>query len=292
MKGSSWLALWSALAVAASLLTKTSATAAGPETQAPAATAPRTVTKTIMVPQVTYKTMIVPTIVCRPEARRMTVKVCRLVPETKEVTCHQTVMVPQERKQTVAYTECHMTYEDVVRNVTVMVPHTETRQGVRTVCKPVQAQEMQTVCKDMGKWETKTYVDCCGCTYSCPVWISNIVTEQVPVTVYKPQFVEEPYTCEVIVCKSELRQVSMRIAKPVYETKTRVVTCMEAVPQFVERKVPMTTCKPVYEDKVVNYTALVPTKVDRQVTVPVCQWVPKTVTCTVPACNGCCEGWR
>jgi hypothetical protein len=36
-----------------------------------------------------------------------------------------------------------------------------------------------------------------------------------------------------------------------------------------------------------------PTQVDRQISVPVCTWVPKTVTCTVPACDcnsGC--GWR
>ena len=289
MKDSLRFTLWSVLAILASLLTGRFASAGGP---APEACVPQVVTKTIMVPQVTYKTITVPTMVCRPEVRQTTVKVCKLLPETKDVACHMTVMVPEERKQTVAYTECRMTFEDVVRNVTVMVPHTETRQGVRTVCKPVQVQEMQTICKDMGKWATKTYVDCCGGTCTCQVWVPNLVTEQVPVTVYKPQFVEEPYSCEVVVCKPELKQVTMRIAKPIYETKTREVICTVAVPRFVERKVPVTTCRPVYEDKVVNYTALVPTRVDRQVTVPVCTWVPKTVTCPVPACNGCCHGWR
>jgi hypothetical protein len=296
MRGSLGFTLSSVFVVAASLLIERPALAGGPAptaVQAPATCAPQVITKTIMVPQVTYKTMTVKAMVCRPEARQTTVKVCKLIPETKTATCQLTVMVPEQRKQTVAYTECHMTYEDVTRNVTVMVPHTETKQAVRTVCKPVQAQEMRTVCKDMGKWETKAYVDACGCTCTCPVWVPNIVTEQVQVTVYKPQFVEEPYTFDAVVCTPEVKQITQRIAKPIYETKTREITCTVAVPRFVERQMPVTTCRPVIEEKVLNYTAMVPTQVDRQISVPVCNWVPKTVTCTVPACDcnsGC--GWR
>ena len=246
-----------------------------------------------MVPQVTYKTMTVKAMVCRPEPRQTTVKVCQARARNKDRHLPNDGHGARTAQADVAYTECHMTYEDVTRNVTVMVPHTEMKQAVRTVCKPVQAQEMRTVCKDMGKWETKSYVDACGCTCSCPVWVPNIVTEQVQVTVYKPQFVEEPYTFEAVVCTPEVKQITQRIAKPVYETKTREITCTVAVPRFVERQIPVTTCRPVIEEKVLNYTAMVPTPVDRQISVPVCTLVPKTVTCTVPACEcNSCGGWR
>jgi len=43
-------------------------------------------------------------------------------------------------------------------------------------------------------------------------------------------------------------------------------------------------------DKVVNYTVMVPQRIERQVTVPVCTMVPKQVTYAVPPpCGGC--GW-
>jgi hypothetical protein len=60
------------------------------------------------------------------------------------------------------------------------------------------------------------------------------------------------------------------------------------VPAFrqVEAQVPRTTFKTVVEPKVVNYTAMVPVPVAKQVTVPVCTLVPKTITCAVcPSCR-------
>jgi hypothetical protein len=163
-------------------------------------------------------------------------------PAAKTITCQMTVMVPEQRTQTVAYTECRMTFEDVTRTLTVLVPHVETRQAVRTVCKLVESQEMQTVCKDTGHWETREFVDPCGCKGSCPVWVPNVVTEQVQVTVYKPQFVEQPYTFQAVICRPEQRQVTQRIARPVYETKTREVTVTAFVPKLVERPISMPAC--------------------------------------------------
>jgi hypothetical protein len=43
------------------------------------------------------------------------------------------------------------------------------------------------------------------------------------------------------------------------------------------------------EQRTVNYTVMVPQRVERQVTVPVCTMVPKQVTYQVPTCGGC--GW-
>jgi hypothetical protein len=243
--------------------------------------APQVVTKTIMVPHTTYKTITVPVVVCQPEVRQKTVTVCRSVPETTWQTCTETIMVPERRTKTVNYTACRMTYDTVTKNVTVMVPHSEVRQGTRTVWCP-QTQEMRTVCKDLGQWSTKSQVDCCGCQQSCQVWQPNVVTEQVPVTVWKPQFVKEPYTYTDIVCRPETREVTERIPKPVYEAKSREVAYVVPVPKQVERRVPRTTFRQVTEEKVVNNTVMVPHRVERQVQVPVCTMVPKQISYTVP----------
>jgi hypothetical protein len=246
---------------------------------------PQLVTKTIMVPQTTYKTITVQGMACKPEIRQTTVMACRLVPETAMVNCLKMVVEPQTRTWTETYTACTMTYETAQKQITVMVPHRELRQGVRTVCKPVETQVMKTVCKDMGQWAVKSYVDICGCTQTCQVWMPNIVTEQVPVTVWKPNFVEEPFQYEEIVCKPEIRNVTVQIPKPVYETKARQVSCMVPVCRTVEAQVPRTTYRKVMEPKVVNYMAMVQVPVTKQVQVPVCTMVPQTVQCLVPGCR-------
>jgi hypothetical protein len=287
-------ALWSIVAVAASVAGIDAAVAGGGVATggAPVACGQQLVTKTVMVPHMTYKTMTVPCVVYRPQVRQATVNVARKIAETQMVVCRQTVLVPEKRTKEVNYTVCRMAYEDVTSNVTVMVPQSETRQGTRTVCKPVQVQETATVCKDMGHWDTKTFVDCCGCQRSYQCWVPNVVTEKVPVTVWKAQLVEEPYTYQVVTCRPETKQVTHRVAKPTYENMTRNVTYTVAVPKLVERQVPHTTFRCVMEPKVVNYTEMVATKAVRRVKVPVCTMVPKQVTYAVSTCGGCGNcGW-
>lgn len=258
-------------------------------TQAPAA--PQAVTCTVMVPQLSYKTITVPDVVCQPEQRQQNVTVCRMVPETQMVSCTSTVVVPERRTTQQTFTACRLTVENVARQVTVMVPQMETRQGTRTVCQPVAVQEMQTVCKDAGQWAAQSYVDSCGCKQTCQVWVPNMVTEQVPVTVYKPQFVEEQFEYQVAVCRPQQQTINEQVAKPVYETQTREVSYFVPVAKQVEQQVPRTTFKPVMENRVVNYTVMVPQRVERQVQVPVCTMVPKQVTYTVPSCPGGACGW-
>ena len=167
----------------------------------------------------------------------------------------------------------------------MMVAHPEIRQGVRTVCKPVETQEVRTVCRDLGQWTTKSYVDCNGCEQNCQAWVPNIVTEQVPVTVWKPQFVQESYTYTDIVCRPETKEVTQHIPRPVQEVKSRQVAYLVPVPKQIERQIPRTTFRQVTEERVVNYTVMVPQKVERQVQVPVCTMVPKEVQ--VPVCAAC-----
>jgi hypothetical protein len=222
-------------------------------------------------PPPAYKTITVQDVVCKPEVRQMTVQACRLVPETRVVNCVKTVVVPERKTWTENYTVCRMTFETVQRDVTVMVPHREMRQGVRTVCRPVPTQVMKTVCRDLGQWVTKSYVDHCGYQQTCQVWAPNIVTEQVPVMVLKPQFVEEPFQYDHIVCRPEVRHVTQRIPRPVYEPRTREVSCVVPVCKQVEQQVPITTYRTVVEPKVVNYTAMVAVPVTREVVVPCCE---------------------
>ena len=158
-----------------------------------------------------------------------------MVPETQMVSCTSTVVVPERRTAQQTFTTCRMTFETASRQVTVMVPQMETRQGTRTICQPVAEQVMQTVCKDAGQWQTQSYVDRCGCTQTCQIWMPNIVTEQVPVTVYKPQFVQEQFQYQVSVCRPQQQTINEQIAKPVYETQTREVSYFVPVAKQVEQ---------------------------------------------------------
>jgi hypothetical protein len=257
--------------------------------QAPdvAACAPQTVTCTIMVPHTTYKTVMVTETVCKPELRQKTIQVCRMMPETHMVSFTQTVMVPERRTKTETFTACRMTVENLAKQIQVMVPHVETRQGVKTVCTQVPVQKMITVCKDLGHWATSCQTDCNGCGHSCQVWVPKMVTEQVPVTVYKPQYSQEPYDYQVLTHRPETQTVNMQVPKPVYETQSREVSFYVPVAKQFERQVPRTTLRQVVEDRVVDYTVMVPHQVERQVTVPVCTMVPKQVTYTVPTCAPC-----
>jgi hypothetical protein len=184
-----------------------------------------------------------------------------------------------------------MTFETVERPITVMVPHTEMRQGVRTVCQPVPVQIAKTVCRDVGGWDTKSYVDCHGCVQTCSVYVPNVITEQVPVTVLKPQMVEVPFTYPETVCRPETRTVTERIPRPVFETRTREVPFTVPVPRQVEKQVPVTTFRQVVEEKVVPYTEMVPVTVERTVRIPVCTMVPKTISYTLPVCEPCGPGF-
>jgi hypothetical protein len=285
-----WLCLSLFLIPSASKLARAAQPGAAPA-QAPAisplpspAQAPAACTQTIMVPQMTYKTMTVMQTVCKPVVRQQTVTACRLVPQTETAMCRTTVMVPEQRTRPICYTAHRLTFEDVTRDVTVMVSHKEVQQTTRTICKLVETQATRAVTKDVGGWVTKSFVDCCGCSHDCNVWQPKLVTEQVQCTVFKPQLVEEPCTIEKVVCRPEVRQFTQRVAKPVHETITRNITCTVAVPKVVDKQVTRTTYRPVFEKRVVNVTEMVPTQVERQVSVPVCTLVPKVIPC--PA--GCC----
>jgi hypothetical protein len=242
-----------------------------------------------MVPQTYYETVTVPITICRPEVRSQTVTVMRRIPEVRAVRLVSTVMETRTEMRTVNYPVSIPTWRMVARQVPVMVPYTQMRQGVRTVARPVQETVMHTVCRDVGHFECRSYVDCCGCTHTCQVWVPQQVMEQVPVTVCRTEYDQVPYQFPVTLCRTEMRTIQDRVCDVHVEMRTKQVPYAYCVPRQVERVVNETYFRCVPEQQVVHHTVMVPHVEYRQR--PVCRtrMVPKEVTCMVypPVCAAC-----
>ena len=234
-------------------------------------------TDTIMVPQCSFKTVQKPVICYRPQMKSKTITVNRLVPDTRQVPRMETVMEPVQRTRTVSHVVCTPSWQNVNRNIVTMVPQTVTKQGFDVVCKPVMVQTTRTVCRDAGGYATKCYTDACGCPQSCQVWVPNIVQEQVPVTVCKPQLYKVPITYNVTVCKPQVQSVTERVCKPVFSTQTEQVPYTDFVPKQVQRMVTETFCRAIPEQQVVQYCTMVAYTEQVDVRVPVTTMVPQQV---------------
>lgn len=264
---------------------------------------PITVTKTIMVPQTVYETMTVTVPVWKPVTRTKTITVYRNVPKTRDITRTVTeyVNVPQTRTET--YFVNVPTWKEVTRDVTTMVPEMEAREGTRRVCRPVMVTENRTVCRDQGSYESRTYTDCCGCSRTCNVWVPNMVQEEVPVQVCKPEISEETYTYHVRVCKPVTESRTFKVCEMVREEKSREVQFVSVEAKQVEKTFTQNYVERVAEEKEVNYVENVQETQERQVRVAKQVMVPKEVTYTYypnqggygnqgcghvqPICGGC-----
>jgi hypothetical protein len=294
------------------------------------------VERTIYVPTMVSERRSVQVTECRLETRQRTVTIHRSVPETKQVNETYVVMVPEVRSRTETYVVQKPVWREVDRTVTVRVPHPEQRQGVRQVCRQVQVEEMRTVCRDQGQWEEVACDGGCAPAYGCcgicrrrlfacgtcggcgagngcgydagcggavaahthRVWRPNIVTEQVPVKVWRSQIVDEPYEYTTTVYRPEQRTERIKVCDYVPEEQTRDVRYTVCMPKQMTRVRNVTTYRVVSEPRVESYTVKVPYPVTKEVNVMVCKMVPKTVTCRVPIsvpCGGCggrgCCGW-
>ena len=247
------------------------------------------VAQTVMVPETYYEMQSVPITVCRPEVRQETITVMRRIPEVRPVRVVSTVMETRSALRTVSYPVVIPSWRTVTREVTVMVPHTEVRQGVRTVAKPAQETVMQTVCRDVGHYECRTYTDCCGCVHTCRIWVPQTITEQVPVTVCRVEYEQVPFEYPVTVCKPEVRTYQDRVCDVRVEMRTAQVPYTYCVPRPVERVVNETYYRCVPQQQVVQRTIMVPYTEMRQV--PVCRtrMVPKVTYCLAfgSACADC-----
>jgi hypothetical protein len=247
------------------------------------------VAKTVMVPEVYYETQSVPVTVCHPEVREETVTVMRRVPEVRPVRVTFTIMETKSEMRTISYPVNIPSWRTVTREVTVMVPYTEMRQGVRSVPREVQETVMQTVCRQIGHYECRSYTDCCGRVHTCNIWVPQTITEQVPVKVCRVEWDQVPYEYPVTLCKPEVRTVQDRVCDVRVEMRTAQVPFTYCVPRPVERVVNETYYRCVPEQQVVRHTIMVPHTEMRQV--PVCRtrMVPKQVYCLAfgSACAGC-----
>lgn len=267
----------------------------------------QTVTKTVYVPTMVPEKRVVCTTQYRCEERERPITVQRCVPETKQVRQTVTVMVPEVRYRTVTCRVPVPVWDEVEQPYTVCVPYQEKVQGVRTVYRPVQVQEMRTVCRDEGHWETVTtyrraHLGClariayggCAPVVCCTalVWVPNIVTEQVPVTVCKYELVQEPCEYTVTKYRTEQRVRRARVCRTEYREEQRQVPYTVCVPQQRECVRNVTTYKVLTEQRTQKYTVMIPEQVQKEVTVMVCRMVPKQVCVKVPVVCGCCARCR
>lgn len=237
-----------------------------------------TVEKTIMVPTTVYQKRIVHCTEYRPEERECTVNVTRQIPETKQVTKVCTVLVPKAKVRQEYYTVCKPVYTKKQYEITVMVPKPVVKQGVRQVCRYEPTEVTNTVCEDHGCWVTDECGNCC--------WQPNIVEKQVTCTVMKPVTYDEPYEYTVMECEPQKRMVEKTVCHYEYEKKVRDVHYTVCEAKKVEKVYNVTSYRCVTEPQVRKYTAMVPHQVEKEITVPVCEMVPKTVVCQVPV-YGC-----
>jgi len=266
----------------------------------------QTVEKTIYVPQLVPETRIVNQIICEPEIRERVVTVCRQVPETREVTENFTVMVPHQRTRTENCVVCKPVWSEVQQTCNILIPQTEPRKGVRSVCRPVQVQETRAVTRIVCRWEDVPCDGSCGgystvnqkgavqkdgetvvqkgsgCGGTHRVLRNHCVTEEVPVTVWKNEVHQEEYTYNVTTYRTEPRTRTVRVCNYVNEPQSREVSYTVCVPEPRTRTRNVTTYRTISEPKTQRFTVMVPRTVQKEVTVMVCHMVPQQVTCTVP----------
>jgi hypothetical protein len=274
----------------------------------------------------------------RQQTRTVRYTVRKPVFETQTREVQVNVPVWETRQQT--YQVQVPVRRQVAQNVVVQVPHREERQGTRTECRVVPVNETRTVTCDNGHWENHNVNvpcdgsqcggggwfgwrnrgccedECCGTMTVCNrVWVPNVQTKEVQVTVYKREVSEVPYTytevvyrpenrtkmvtvCDyetrtrtkdVRVCsyRQETKTVPYRTCRWVTEEKARDVVDTFCVPVTKTRTVPVTTYKQVPRERTVTYTDYVSREVEREVDVPVCRMVEKTIMVPADDCGVC-----
>jgi hypothetical protein len=122
------------------------------------------------------------------------------------------------------------------------------------------------------------------------VWVPNLVTSTEKVKVSRVEYVEEPYTYTVTVCRPEERSQTVQVTRCVPTPRTREVKVAVCVPRVVNTTRTVTTCRSEPFEAVEHYTVCVPVQVEREVAVRVCRMVERTVHVRVPAPAAPCDG--
>lgn len=258
------------------------------------------VERTVCVPEICMERRMVKTIECRPETRECQLTITRQIPHTTycEKECCETRAEPRTRIE--CYTVCRPIVDFREETIcSVEAVHTET-PCTRCVSKAVPVKEKRFKWEDEGQWIEQPCEVCkpaCkpGCKPDCnppcapatkKVWIPKPVEKEYFVTTWKQEWTNEVYNKVCTCLKPVTRVVQVPYVKCcVKECKTREVSYTVCVPVTVTRKIPITTytCETVPVTK--TYTVMVPHCVEKEIQVPVCRMVTKTITCKVPVCN-------
>ncbi len=256
------------------------------------------VEKTVLVPVMTTETSKVCVTECKPETRTRKVTVCKMIQEQKVVPYEYCEWKQETKTRQETFQVSVPEWKDITTEVTVMVPTTEKRQGVRRVTKCVPTTQKQTVCEYGGHWEDRqvqvqTFVqgcDACGRPTCCPqmatcsqkVWIPEVVRKEIDVTVNKIVCEDQPYEFEVTICKPVKQNCTKKVCTFKCETRTRDVQYTVCTPEKKTGTRTVTFCKPVMAEKEETCTVMVPHKVEKEVQVNVCRMVEKKIQ--VAAC--------
>lgn len=163
----------------------------------------RPIETTVMVPQVVYETRKVRTVRYRPEVRQQKVVVCRMVPETRELTSTCTVMVPEVRTRTITTMTARPVTRMVTRSCVMSIPHAGAHGCV--ACKPEVRTYTYPVC-DVQFVPVSRQV-----TYTAQV--PKIVTRARQVSFMKPTYVEQTQSCTVMVPYTVEEEVRVPVCK-------------------------------------------------------------------------------
>ena len=240
----------------------------------------KTVTKTIMVPQTVMETRDVQSVEYREEVRERSHMVYEQVPETRQVVTQHTVMVPETRQRTETFSIQVPFEREVPQTYTVEKIGTETRTGTRQVCRCVPKTEMRTtVC---GGEVIKRSVESPNGGVKVQTVVVGGTKTQEPVTVMRKQTVQQTYTYNVSVPRTETHTRMLKQTDYRTETRTREVPEVVQVPKIESRTHNVTEMKSVPRQKTETYTERVPHVVTKQVQVPVTKSVAKQITEQVP----------
>jgi hypothetical protein len=225
---------------------------------------------TILVPQVVLERRTVDVTEYRTEICERPVTIQKFVPETRTVRDLHVEMVTEVERRVETCVDYIPVWREVEREVRVLVPTVEKRTGTRRVCRRVQIEELCPQTVDRGEWVEVVDGDCVQ-----RVWKPELVTEQVPVLVWRNVIVDEPYEYSAVVHRPETRTIQVRVCGYVKQERQREFEVTTCVPRGRELVRNVSTYRTEKEQGVEQIPVLVPYTVQKEIDVPVCRLVPQ-----------------
>ncbi len=235
------------------------------------------VERTVMVPTVAMESRTINVVEFREEARTRVVPVHRRIPETKTVTEEVTISEPQWRtRQEPCRIRIPITRE-VTREVIVKRPVWSEVVRDRLVQVPMW-KEVEQRCMVMVPHQEVH--EGCTVTVCRPDWITRTLR------VCEMRTEKRTYTQRVCQYIPERRTQTLRVPDCEFRTEVRDVKFVVMVPKTINRTRNVTTYRTVVEERTENFVVRIPVSTQKEVVVPVCHLVPKTIkVCCSPCCR-------